>query len=97
MENTVSLQRIKVIHSEHSKFDCLPLRFGVMPPCDKGEIDAYENLQGTQNQKPIEIQRGHKHYIGQLIHNGEILIREATYVLAKKQKWNLEITTYKKE
>ena len=55
MENTASLQRIKVIHSEHSKFDCLPLRFGVMPPCDKGEIDAYENLQGTQNQKPIEI------------------------------------------
>ena len=58
MENSTSLQRIKVIHSEHSKFDCLPLRFGVIPPCDKGEIEGYENVAGTQNQKPIEIKNG---------------------------------------
>ena len=90
MENTASLQRIKVIHSEHSKFDCLPLRFGVIPPCDKGEIEGYENVPGTQNQKPIEIQKGHKHYIGKLIHNGEVLVPKATFVLAKKQKWYLE-------
>ena len=90
MENTTPLQRIKVIHSEHSKFDCLPLRFGVIPPCEKGEIEAHENVPGTQNQKPIEIQKGHKHYIGKLIHEGEVLVPKATFVLAKKQKWNLE-------
>ena len=90
MANLTTLQTIKVIHSEHSKFDCLPLRFGVIPPCEKGEIEAYENVPGTQNQKPIEIQKGHKHYIGKLIHEGEVLVPKATFVLAKKQKWNLE-------
>ncbi len=90
LENIAPLQRIKVIHSEHSKFDCLPLRFGVIPQCDRGEIDAYENVVGTQNQKPIEIQKGHKHYVGKLIHNSDVLVTKATFVLAKKQNRYLE-------
>lgn len=83
-------EKIQIKQSDHSKYDCIPLRFGFLPQSDFGYIEGFEDKKGTQDQKPREQKAGNKRYRGKLFIKNELKIEDGTFVLKKQSKYRLE-------
>ena len=67
-------EKIQIKQSDHSKYDCIPLRYGFEPLSDYGYVEGLEN----------------QHFRGKLFVNNELKIEDGTFVLKKQNKYRLD-------
>lgn len=78
-------KKIKVVLSKHALLDCLPLRFGVTAESPNCVFEGIEDVNGTARQKPYEIKKGNKHYVGTLFFENGKRIDNVRIVLTKEE------------
>lgn len=80
-------KKIKVVLSKHALLDCLPLRFGVTAKSPNCVFEGIVDVEGTSRQKPYEIKKGNKHYIGTLFFENGQRTENVRIVLTKEENF----------
>ena len=80
-------KKIKVVLSKHALLDCLPLRFGVTAESPNCVFEGIEDVEGTSRQKPYEIKKGNKHYVGTLFFENGQRTENVRIVLTKEEPY----------
>ena len=60
----MNIENIKVVLTKHAMLDCIPLRFGKLLTNKYGYLQGQLDEKETKWQKPVELRKGNKHYIG---------------------------------
>ena len=80
---------MKVRLSDHARLDSFPLRFGFEP----NDVVEFRNEKldefATSRQKPVEIQKGNQHYVGDIYSTDGDFLCTARLVIASKRKHEL--------
>ncbi len=83
----MNIENIKVVLTKHAMLDCIPLRFGKLLTNKYGYLQGQLDEKETKWQKPVELRKGNKHYIGDFFQDDKLLVSNARFVLAKQKDY----------